>query len=169
MASIVTFIILYGSLLTYLPLLLADSFAASPLIIGLLITVMSLVTIFTSSQLGKLAKKYGLYLIIDNSFATPYLQSPVKSGADLVVHSTTKFIDGQGRTIGGVIVGNKDPIQEIRKVSNMTGPSMSPNTAWILSKSLETLSVRMERHCINASSLAKYHQDQVCQPVQINA
>lgn len=107
-------------------------------------------------MLGRLAKKYGLYLIIDNCFATPYLQTPIKFGADLVLHSTTKFIDGQGRTIGGAVVGNSDYIKEMRMVSNVIGPSMSPHTAWILSKSLETLSVRMERHCRNATELAKY-------------
>ncbi len=106
--------------------------------------------------LGKLARKNDLYLIIDNCFATPYLQSPIQYGADLVVHSTTKFIDGQGRTIGGAVLGNQEIMKEVRMLSKITGPVMSPHTAWLLSKSLETLSVRMERHCSNALALARY-------------
>lgn len=106
--------------------------------------------------LGKIAKKNNLYLLIDNCFATPYLQNPLKYGADLVIHSATKFIDGQGRTISGAVVGNKIIIQEVRTLSKITGPVMSPYTAWILSKSLETLSVRMERHCSNALKLAVF-------------
>ncbi len=106
--------------------------------------------------LGKLARKHNLYLVIDNCFATPYLQNPIQFGADLVVHSATKFIDGQGRTISGAVLGNKEIMKEIRMLSKITGPVMSPHTAWILSKSLETLSVRMERHCSNALALARF-------------
>ncbi|MBN1791545.1 MAG: PLP-dependent transferase [Bacteroidales bacterium] len=106
--------------------------------------------------LGKLARKNDLYLIIDNCFATPYLQRPIQFGADLVVHSTTKFIDGQGRTIGGAVLGNKEIMKEVRMLSKITGPVMSPHTAWLLSKSLETLTVRMERHCSNALALARH-------------
>jgi O-succinylhomoserine sulfhydrylase len=106
--------------------------------------------------LGKLASKHNLYLVVDNCFATPYLQNPIQYGADLVIHSTTKFIDGQGRTIGGAVVGNREIIKEIRLLSRITGPVMSPHTAWLLSKSLETLSVRMERHCDNALQLARF-------------
>jgi O-succinylhomoserine sulfhydrylase len=106
--------------------------------------------------LGQLAKKRNLILNVDNCFATPYLQNPLKWGAHLVTHSATKFIDGQGRVIGGAVVGTKDLIKEIRFFARHTGPSMSPFNAWILSKSLETLAVRMERHCANALTLAKY-------------
>ena len=106
--------------------------------------------------LGKLAQKNNLYLVIDNCFATPYLQNPIQYGADLVIHSATKFIDGQGRTISGAVLGNKDIMQEVRLLSKITGPVMSPHTAWLLSKSLETLAVRMERHCSNALELAKH-------------
>ncbi|MDO1444763.1 aminotransferase class I/II-fold pyridoxal phosphate-dependent enzyme [Rhodocytophaga aerolata] len=106
--------------------------------------------------LGKLAAKHRLILNVDNCFATPYLQQPIKYGAHLVTHSATKFIDGQGRAIGGAIVGNKELIKEIRFFSRHTGPSMSPFNAWILSKSLETLAVRMERHCDNAHKIAAY-------------
>jgi O-succinylhomoserine sulfhydrylase len=104
--------------------------------------------------LGKLAGKHNLILNVDNCFATPYLQNPAKWGAHLVTHSATKFIDGQGRVIGGAIVGKKELIKEIRFFARHTGPAMSPFNAWILSKSLETLAVRMEQHCKNALELA---------------
>jgi O-succinylhomoserine sulfhydrylase len=106
--------------------------------------------------LGRLATKHKLILNVDNCFATPYLQQPTKYGAHLVTHSATKFIDGQGRAIGGAIVGKKELIKEIRFFARHTGPSMSPFNAWILSKSLETLAVRMERHCDNAHKIAAY-------------
>ncbi len=102
----------------------------------------------------ELKKKHNLILNVDNCFATPYLQNPADYGADLITHSATKFIDGQGRVIGGVIVGKADLIQEIRFFARQTGPSMSPFNAWVLSKSLETLAVRMEKHCENAFKLA---------------
>lgn len=108
--------------------------------------------------LGKLANKHKLILNVDNCFATPYLQNPAKWGAHLVTHSATKFIDGQGRVIGGAVLGNKELIKEVRFFARHTGPSMSPFNAWILSKSLETLAVRMERHCQNALELANYLQ-----------
>jgi O-succinylhomoserine sulfhydrylase len=110
--------------------------------------------------LGKLASKHNLILNVDNCFATPYLQNPAKWGAHLVTHSATKFIDGQGRVIGGAVVGKKELIKEIRFFARHTGPSMSPFNAWVLSKSLETLAVRMERHCQNALALANYLQSQ---------
>ena len=106
--------------------------------------------------LGKIAKKHGLLLVIDNCFATPYLQQPIKFGADLVVHSATKLIDGQGRVLGGVTVGKADLIREIYLFSRNTGPSLSPFNSWILSKSLETLSVRVDRHCENALAVAEF-------------
>ncbi len=106
--------------------------------------------------LGQLAKKHGLILIVDNCFATPYLQQPLKYGAHLVCHSTTKFIDGQGRTVGGAIIGNKELIQKIRFFCRHTGPAMSPFNAWVLSKSLETLAVRMDRHCESALAIAAH-------------
>ncbi len=105
--------------------------------------------------LGKLANKHNLILNVDNCFATPYLQNPAKWGAHLVTHSATKFIDGQGRVIGGAVLGTKELIKEVRFFARHTGPSMSPFNAWVLSKSLETLAVRMERHCQNAFELAK--------------
>lgn len=106
--------------------------------------------------LGKLANKHHLILNVDNCFATPYLQNPAKWGAHIVTHSATKFIDGQGRVIGGAIVGKKELIKEIRFFARHTGPSMSPFNAWVLSKSLETLAIRMEKHSENALTIAKY-------------
>jgi len=106
--------------------------------------------------LGKLAAKRKLILNVDNCFATPYLQNPAKWGAHLVTHSATKFIDGQGRVIGGAVLGTKELIKEVRFFARHTGPSMSPFNAWVLSKSLETLAVRMEKHCANALELAQW-------------
>lgn len=106
--------------------------------------------------LGQLAEKHNLILNVDNCFATPYLQNPINFGAHLVTHSATKYIDGQGRALGGAIVGKADLIEEIRFFARHTGPAMSPFNAWILSKSLETLAVRMERHCENARKIAEY-------------
>ncbi|HEY0654861.1 MAG TPA: aminotransferase class I/II-fold pyridoxal phosphate-dependent enzyme [Chryseosolibacter sp.] len=106
--------------------------------------------------IGQLAKKHNLILNVDNCFATPYLQNPAKFGAHIVTHSATKFMDGQGRVIGGAVLGTRELIKEIRFFARHTGPSMSPFNAWILSKSLETLSIRMQKHCENALKLATY-------------
>ncbi len=106
--------------------------------------------------LGQLAEKHGLILNVDNCFATPYLQQPAKYGAHIVCHSATKFIDGQGRTIGGAILGRQDLIDKIRFFARHTGPSLSPFNSWILSKSLETLAVRMDKHCEDALKIAEY-------------
>jgi O-succinylhomoserine sulfhydrylase len=104
---------------------------------------------------GKLAKKHKLILNVDNCFATPVCQRPVDFGADLIVHSATKWLDGQGRVLGGVIVGKKELINDIYLFCRSTGPALSPFNAWLLSKSLETLDVRMERHAANAMHIAK--------------
>lgn len=105
---------------------------------------------------GKIAKKHNLIFIVDNCFATPYLQQPIKYGAHIVVHSATKLIDGQGRVLGGVAVGREDLIREIYLFARNTGPAMSPFNAWVLSKSLETLAIRVERHCENALKVAEF-------------
>jgi O-succinylhomoserine sulfhydrylase len=105
--------------------------------------------------LGKLAKKHKIILNVDNCFATPVLQLPIHYGADLVTHSATKYLDGQGRVLGGVIVGKKELIKEIYTFCRSTGPALSPFNAWVLSKSLETLSLRMEKHSDNARLLAE--------------
>ena len=101
------------------------------------------------------AKKYNILLIVDNCFATPYLQNPIKYGADLVIHSATKYMDGQGRVLGGIVVGKKELVHDIYLFGRLTGPSMSPFNAWVLSKSLETLALRMDRHCDNAMYVAQ--------------
>lgn len=114
------------------------------------------VDVLDMEKLGALAKKHNLLLIIDNCFATPYLQQPIKYGAHISIHSGTKFMDGQGRVLGGIAVGRADLIKEIYIFSRNTGPALSPFNAWVLSKSLETLAVRMDRHCDNALKLAEY-------------
>lgn len=114
------------------------------------------VDIIDLEWLGKLAKKYKLILNVDNCFATPYLQQPIKYGAHLVTHSATKYIDGQGRVLGGVVVGKKELIHDIYLFCRSTGPALSPFNAWMLSKSLETLALRMDRHSENALKLAQY-------------
>jgi O-succinylhomoserine sulfhydrylase len=109
--------------------------------------------------ISTIAKKHNILMIVDNCFATPYLQQPIKFGADIVIHSATKFMDGQGRVLGGVVVGKKDLINEVYLFGRITGPSMSPFNAWILSKSLETLALRMDRHCENALYVAQSLQN----------
>ncbi len=111
------------------------------------------------AQAGKFAKAHDLIFNVDNCFATPYLQQPIKYGADIVVHSATKWMDGQGRVLGGLIVGREDLMQEVQTFIRHSGPAMSPFNAWVISKSLETLAVRMDRHCANASQLAQYFDD----------
>ncbi|QBZ97622.1 trans-sulfuration enzyme family protein [Flavobacterium sangjuense] len=114
------------------------------------------VDIIDLEVLSAIAKKHNLILIIDNCFATPYLQNPIQFGADLVIHSATKLIDGQGRVMGGVVVGKQELIREIYLFSRNTGPALSPFNAWVLSKSLETLAVRLEKHCENALKVAEF-------------
>jgi O-succinylhomoserine sulfhydrylase len=106
-----------------------------------------------------LAKKHSLVLNVDNCFATPISQRPIDFGADLSVHSATKWMDGQGRVLGGVIVGKKELIHDIYLFCRSTGPALSPFNAWVLSKSLETLEVRMERHAANALKIAQALRD----------
>ncbi|MGB3606340.1 trans-sulfuration enzyme family protein [Psychroserpens sp.] len=114
------------------------------------------VDILDLERLGEIAKQHNLILVIDNCFATPYLQNPIKFGADLVIHSATKLIDGQGRVLGGITVGRADLIREIYLFSRNTGPALSPFNAWVLSKSLETLAVRVDKHCENAMKVAEF-------------
>lgn len=105
---------------------------------------------------GKFAEAHGLILVVDNCFATPYLQQPAKWGAHIVTHSATKYIDGQGRVLGGLILGKKELIKEVEFFARHTGPALSPFNAWMLAKSMETLAVRMDRHCSNALRVAEY-------------
>jgi O-succinylhomoserine sulfhydrylase len=106
-----------------------------------------------------ICKKHNILLVVDNCFATPAVQQPLLLGADLVIHSATKFIDGQGRVLGGVVVGRKELIQPMYLFVRNTGPSMSPFNAWVLTKSLETLFLRMERHADSALKISKALSD----------
>lgn len=114
-------------------------------------------------KISKIAKSHNILVNVDNCFATPYLQNPISLGADIVTHSATKYIDGQGRMLGGAILGREKLIEEVMFMGRHTGPAMSPFNGWILSKSLETLAVRMDRHCSNALELATFlsEHDQV--------
>ena len=106
-------------------------------------------------MLARVAERHGLLLAVDNCFATPVLQRPLELGAHLSIHSATKFMDGQGRVMGGAVAGRKDLVDEIFAFCRATGPALSPFNAWVLSKSLETLALRMERHSENALALAR--------------
>ena len=104
--------------------------------------------------LGRLARARGIPLVVDNCFATPVITRPLTLGASLVVHSATKFIDGQGRVLGGAILGDAKLVAEARFLARHSGPALAPFNAWVLSKSLETLALRMEKHSANARALA---------------
>ena len=106
-------------------------------------------------MIGKLGEKHGLIVNVDNCFATPYLQNPAKWGAHIVTHSATKFIDGQGRVLGGAVVTTEELFPRLKFMLRHSGPAMSPFHGWLLSKSLETLAVRMDRHCANALKIAE--------------
>lgn len=106
-------------------------------------------------RIGAITKKKNILFAVDNCFATPILQRPLDFGADISIHSATKYIDGQGRTLGGIILGSNEIIAKVKAFARHTGPALSPFNAWTLSKSLETLEVRMERHCRNALEIAK--------------
>lgn len=106
-----------------------------------------------------ICKKHNILFVVDNCFATPAVQQPIRYGADLVVHSATKFIDGQGRVLAGVILGRKELIHPLYLFIRNTGPSLSPFNAWVLSKSLETLAIRMDKHAANALALATQLQN----------
>ncbi|MET7030020.1 trans-sulfuration enzyme family protein [Sediminicola luteus] len=117
------------------------------------------VDILDLEVLGAIAKKHNLIFIVDNCFASPYLQQPMKFGAHLVIHSGTKLMDGQGRVLAGITVGGKELMEKVYRFSRITGPALSPFNAWVLSKSLETLSVRVDRHCENALKLAQFLEE----------
>jgi O-succinylhomoserine sulfhydrylase len=103
-----------------------------------------------------LAHKAGAQVVLDNAFATPILQRPLEFGADVVVHSATKYIDGQGRALGGAILGSRAfIIDKLQPITRNTGPSISPFNAWVFVKGLETLGLRIDRHCANAARVAE--------------
>lgn len=112
------------------------------------------------NELAKLAHQYGAFLAVDNSFCTPILQQPIKLGADIVVHSATKYIDGQGRCLGGVVAGRALQMKELVGFLRTAGPSMSPFNAWVFLKGLETLKLRIEAHSTNALALAQWLEQQ---------
>jgi O-succinylhomoserine sulfhydrylase len=118
------------------------------------------VDIIDLEWLGKLAKKHNIILVVDNCFATPYIQQPIKYGADLVIHSATKYLDGQGRVLGGLIAGKKELIAEVKLFARHSGPALSPFNAWVISKSIETLAIRMEKHSESALKLAEWLEKQ---------
>jgi len=111
------------------------------------------------AKVAALAKAHDIISIVDNCFATPYLQRPTEHDIDMVIHSATKYIDGQGRVLGGAVAGPQHLIDKVHQFLRGAGPSLSPFNAWVLSKSLETLAVRMDRHCDNATQLAAYLYD----------
>ncbi len=117
--------------------------------------------------LAALAQKHNLLLNVDNCFATPHVQNPALMGAHLVTHSATKFLDGQGRVIAGVVLGSKELIKEVRYFARHTGPALSPFNSWTLSKSLETFSLRMERHSENALELAQFIDKQTADVLNV--
>lgn len=102
-----------------------------------------------------ICKRKNVLFVVDNCFATPVIQQPIRWGADITIHSATKYIDGQGRTLGGAILGSHEIIQKVKAFARHSGPALSPFNAWVLSKSLETLDVRLERHCKNALEIAQ--------------
>ena len=110
-------------------------------------------------EIGRICKKNDAIFCVDNCFATPFLQQPILMGADLCLHSATKWIDGQGRTLGGIIVGKQNYVDIIFDFLRRTGACLSPFNAWLLSKSTETLAIRMEKHCSNALKLAQFLQN----------
>jgi O-succinylhomoserine sulfhydrylase len=105
--------------------------------------------------IGKICKENNIHFAVDNCFATPIIQRPVEFGADIVIHSATKYIDGQGRTLGGAILSSAEVIAQVKAFARHSGPALSPFNAWVLSKSIETLPLRMERHSENALKIAK--------------
>ncbi len=113
------------------------------------------------AQLAQLAKQQGVYLAVDNSFCTPILQQPIKLGADIVVHSATKYIDGQGRCLGGVVAGRAEQMKELVGFLRTAGPTMSPFNAWVFLKGLETLKLRIKAHSANALELAVWLEQQL--------
>lgn len=106
--------------------------------------------------MGEFCRRHDLIYVVDNCFATPIVQKPARYGADIVIHSATKYIDGQGRGVGGAVVGREEYLEEINFFARHTGPALSPFNAWMFSKSLETLDVRMEKHSESALTVARH-------------
>jgi O-succinylhomoserine sulfhydrylase len=112
------------------------------------------------AALAALAKKSGVLLAVDNCFCTPALQKPLALGADIVIHSATKYIDGQGRCLGGAVLGKKDVLEPVYGFLRTAGPTMSAFNAWVFLKGMETLALRMDAHSRNALALAQWLEEQ---------
>ncbi len=112
------------------------------------------------AAVSAIAKKAGAWLAVDNCFCTPALQKPLELGADLVIHSATKYLDGQGRVMGGAVVGSKAMLEEVYKFLRTAGPSISPFNAWVILKGLETLRIRMEAQSSSALAIAQWLEAQ---------
>lgn len=110
-------------------------------------------------RIGQICREKKVLFVVDNCFATPVLQQPIRFGADLVIHSATKYMDGQGRVLGGLIVSTQAITDRIEAFARHSGPAMSPFNAWVLSKSLETLHLRVEKHCRQALEIARRLED----------
>ncbi len=112
------------------------------------------------AAISAVAKKCGALLAVDNCFCTPILQRPLELGADIVIHSATKYIDGQGRVLGGAVLGSKKNMESVYGFLRTAGPTMSPFNAWVFLKGMETLKIRMDAHCANALELARWLETQ---------
>ncbi|MEC9361708.1 O-succinylhomoserine sulfhydrylase [Sinimarinibacterium flocculans] len=120
-----------------------------------------LVELADIASLARLSRAHGAWLCVDNCFLTPVLQQPLRLGADFVIHSATKYIDGQGRAVGGAIVGDAERVgKDVFGFMRTAGPCMSPFNAWVFLKGLETLAVRMRAHCDNARAVAEWLEEQ---------
>ncbi len=112
------------------------------------------------AAVAKIARKHDILLVVDNCFCTPVLQQPLKQGADIVIHSATKYLDGQGRCVGGVVVGSEKELEEVFGFIRTGGACLSPFNAWVFLKGLETLKIRMDAHCKNAMAMATWLEQQ---------
>jgi O-succinylhomoserine sulfhydrylase len=119
-----------------------------------------LTTVADIQRLADLAHAHDCLLVVDNCFCTPVLQLPFELGADIVIHSATKYLDGQGRCVGGAVIGGEERLEDIFGFLRTAGPTMSPFNAWVFLKGLETLAVRMRAHCENAMKIADWLQHQ---------
>src|SRR5262249_43178241 len=108
------------------------------------------------AAIAEIAHRAGALLAVDNTFASPYLQQPLRLGADLVVHSTTKYLGGHSDVVGGAVIGRRDLLQPIAFYQNAAGAVPGPFDAWLTLRGLKTLAIRMERHCANARRLAPW-------------
>jgi O-succinylhomoserine sulfhydrylase len=111
-------------------------------------------------KLADIAHAHDCLLVVDNCFCTPALQLPFSLGADIVIHSATKYIDGQGRCVGGAVIGDEKRLEDVFVFLRTAGPTLSPFNAWVFLKGLETLNIRMKKHCENAQQIAEWLEQQ---------